>query len=62
MLEEKKRLLQMCWKAGPSWGDYHEQVKKTNYKKWVKDEQLLNLELLRVLDNTLCHNIRLKNC
>jgi transposase len=47
------------WKAGQSSGDYHHQMNKNNFEKWVKDRLLPNLEprSVLVIDNAPYHNI-----
>lgn len=49
------------WKAGQSSGDYHEQMNRRNYEKWIKEKLLPNLESRSVLviDNAPYHNIEI---
>jgi transposase len=48
------------WKAGQSSGDYHEQMNRENYVRWLEDKLIPNIppNTVLVIDNAPYHNIQ----
>lgn len=51
----------LMWKAGRKSGDYHDQMNKDNYIKWLQEKLLPNLppECVVVMDNAAYHNVEI---
>ena len=49
----------LMWKANQASGDYHHQMNKDNYEKWMKEKVIPNLppNSVIILDNASYHNV-----